>query len=163
MLAAFNRPLPVILFIAAALLLDQAIKYAVEIYLPMQELIPVLPFWALYRTHNLGVAFSMLSHLDAWFIVALRFVIVAFVLWLWRKTGPEQHCAHLGFAMIIAGALGNLIDRFTYGYVVDYVLFYTDTWSFAVFNLADSFITLGAGCIVVDEIIQHRKPKHSGE
>ncbi|RKE86453.1 signal peptidase II [Rhizobium sp. AG855] len=159
MLSAFNRPLPVIAFIIAALLLDQAIKYAVEIYLPMQELIPVLPFWALYRTHNLGVAFSMLSHLDAWFIVALRLVIVAFVLWLWRKTGPEQHWAHLGFSMIIAGALGNLIDRCTYGYVVDYILFYTQTWSFAVFNLADSFITLGAACIVIDEIIQHRKPK----
>jgi signal peptidase II len=163
MLSAFNRPLPVIAFIIAALLLDQAIKYAVEIYLPMHELIPVMPFWALYRTHNLGVAFSMLSHLDAWFIVALRLVIVAFVLWLWRKTGPQQDWAHLGFAMIIAGALGNLIDRFTYGYVVDYILFYTDTWSFAVFNLADSFITLGAICIVIDEIIQHRKQKPDAE
>ncbi|MFL0694114.1 MAG: signal peptidase II [Agrobacterium tumefaciens] len=159
MLAAFNRPLPVLTFIVIVLILDQAIKYAVEVYLPMHELIPVMPFWALYRTHNLGVAFSMLSHLDAWFIIGLRLVIVAFVLWLWRKTGPEQHFAHLGFAMIIAGALGNIIDRFTYGYVVDYILFYTQTWSFAVFNLADSFITIGAICIVVDEIIQHRKPK----
>jgi signal peptidase II len=159
MLSAFNRPLPVISFIAIALMLDQAIKYAVEVYLPMHELIPVLPFWGLYRTHNLGVAFSMLSHLDSWFIVGLRLIIVVFVLWLWRKTGPEQHFAHLGFAMIIAGALGNIIDRFTYGYVVDYILFYTQTWSFAVFNLADSFITIGAICIVIDEIIQHRKPK----
>ncbi len=61
--------------------------------------------------------------------------------------------------MIIAGALGNIIDRLTYGYVVDYILFYTQTWSFAVFNLADSFITIGAIFIVIDEIIQHRKPK----
>jgi signal peptidase II len=159
MLAAFNRPLPVLVFIAVALFLDQVIKYAVEVYLPMHELIPVLPFWALYRTHNLGVAFSMLSHLDSWFIIGLRLAIVAFVLWLWRKTGPEQHFAHLGFAMIIAGALGNIIDRITYGYVVDYILFYTETWSFAVFNLADSFITVGAGFIVLDEIIQHRRQK----
>ena len=157
MLAAFNRPLPAILFIIIALVLDQAIKYAVEIYLPMHELIPVLPFWALYRTHNLGVAFSMLSHLDSWFIVGLRLVIVAFVLWLWRKTGPEQHFAHLGFAMIIAGALGNIIDRLTYGYVVDYILFYTDTWSFAVFNLADSFIFIGAAMIVLDGFRSEKK------
>lgn len=159
MLAAFNRPLPAILFIIIALLVDQVIKYAVEIYLPMHELVPVIPFWGLYRTHNLGVAFSMLSHLDSWFIVGMRLVIVAFVLWMWRKTAAEQHFAHLGFAMIIAGALGNLIDRFTYGYVVDYILFYTNTWSFAVFNLADSFITLGAGCIIIDEIIQYRRRK----
>lgn len=159
MLAAFNRPLPVVIFILAALLLDQAIKYAVELYLPMHELIPVVPFWGLYRTHNLGVAFSMLSDTHGWFIVGLRLMIVAFVLWLWRKTGPDHHFAHLGFAMIIAGALGNLLDRFVYGYVVDYILFYTRTWSFAVFNLADTFITLGAACILIDEILSHRKAK----
>ncbi|CAH0339250.1 signal peptidase II [Rhizobium sp. CECT 9324] len=161
MLAVFNRPLPVAIFIVVALILDQAIKYAVEIYLPMHELVPVVPYLGLYRTHNLGVAFSMLSDADGWFIVGLRLLIVAFVLWLWRKTGPDQHFAHLGFAMIIAGALGNLVDRFVYGHVVDYILFYTQTWSFAVFNLADSFITLGALCIVVDEIMTHRRGKPS--
>jgi signal peptidase II len=61
--------------------------------------------------------------------------------------------------MIIAGALGNIIDRFIYGHVVDYVLFYTQTWSFAVFNLADSFISVGAVLILVDEILAHRASK----
>ena len=61
--------------------------------------------------------------------------------------------------MIIAGAIGNLIDRFLHGYVIDYVLFYTETWSFAVFNLADSFITLGAASIVIDEILHARRVK----
>ena len=159
LLAALNRPVPVVLFIMTALMLDQIIKYAVEIYLPLHELVPVIPFWGLYRTHNLGVAFSMLSDMDGWFIVSLRLIIVAFVLWLWRKTGPDQHFAHLGFAMIIAGALGNLIDRFIYGHVVDYILFYTATWSFAVFNLADSLITLGAVAILIDEIIVHRRSR----
>jgi signal peptidase II len=57
---------------------------------------------------------------------------------LWRRTPPTA-IAHLGFALIIGGALGNLVDRAVYGHVVDYILFHTSTWSFAVFNLADSF------------------------
>ncbi|WP_390624515.1 signal peptidase II [Rhizobium terricola] len=159
MLAPFSRPLPAAIFILVALMLDQVIKLAVEVYLPMHELVPVMPMLALYRTHNLGVAFSMLSDADGWFIVALRVAIVAFVLWLWRRTGDGHHIAHLGFAMIIAGALGNIIDRFVYSHVVDYILFYTRTWSFAVFNLADSFITVGAGLILLDEILAHRRSK----
>ncbi|MFP3520005.1 signal peptidase II, partial [Pseudomonas sp. SIMBA_077] len=56
-----------------------------------------------------------------------------------------------------AGALGNLFDRFLYGHVIDYILFHTETWSFAVFNLADSFITVGAGCVILDELLQPKK------
>jgi signal peptidase II len=59
----------------------------------------------------------------------------------------------MGFALIIGGALGNLVDRAVYGHVVDYILFYTSTWSFAVFNLADSLISIGAGLIMLDEVI----------
>jgi signal peptidase II len=120
----------------------------------LQEVVPVIPMLALYRTYNLGVAFSMLSGMDGWFIVGMRLVIVAFVIWLWRRTGKQRTFAHLGYAFIIAGALGNLIDRFLYGHVIDYILFHTETWSFAVFNLADSFITIGAGCVILDELMQ---------
>ena len=149
--AMFSRPLPILVFVVLAVLSDQLIKVAVEAYLPLQEAVHVVPMLALYRTYNLGVAFSMLSGMEGWFIVTMRLAIVAFVLWLWRKTPGDRWLAHLGFAMIIAGAIGNLLDRFFYGHVVDYILFYTQTWSFAVFNLADSFITLGAGCVILDE------------
>ncbi|MCM2472590.1 signal peptidase II [Rhizobium sp. CG5] len=157
--ALFSRPLPAVLLILAALLVDQAVKTAVEAYLPMHEAVPVMPMLALYRTHNLGVAFSMLSGMDGWFIVGMRLLIVAFVLWLWSQTDATHRFAHLGYAMIIAGAIGNLVDRFVYGHVIDYVLFYTQTWSFAVFNLADSLITLGAGLILLNEILGKRQPK----
>ncbi|MBW8318395.1 MAG: signal peptidase II [Rhizobium sp.] len=63
-----------------ALLLDQAIKLAVELYLPLHEAVPVMPMLALYRTHNLGVAFSMLADAQGWFIVGLRILIVVFLL-----------------------------------------------------------------------------------
>ncbi|WP_288430295.1 signal peptidase II [uncultured Agrobacterium sp.] len=152
--ALFSKPAPAIVFILLALLTDQIIKVLVEAYLPLQEMVPVIPFLALYRTYNLGVAFSMLSGMEGWFIITMRLVIVAFVIWLWRKTDADRTFAHLGFALIIAGAAGNIFDRFLYGHVVDYILFHTATWSFAVFNLADSFITVGAGCVILDEILQ---------
>jgi len=157
--ALFSKPLPILVFIVVAVILDQIIKIAVDNYLPLQQMVPVLPMLGLYRTYNLGVAFSMLSDTDGWMIVAMRLVIVVFVLWLWRRAAKDRWLAHLGFALIIAGALGNLVDRFLYGHVIDYVLFYTETWSFAVFNLADSFITVGAGAVILDELLQPKSPK----
>lgn len=151
--ALFSRPGPAVALIIVALIADQIIKLLVEAYLPLQEMVPVMPFWALYRTYNLGVAFSMLSGMEGWFIVTMRLAIVGFVIWLWRKTDADRTFAHLGFALIIAGAAGNILDRFLYGHVIDYILFHTDSWSFAVFNLADSFITIGAGCVILDELL----------
>jgi signal peptidase II len=155
----FSRPLPIALFILVAIAADQLIKYLVEAFLPFQEAVPVIPMLALYRTYNYGVAFSMLSGMEGWFIVGIRLAVVAFVVWLWRRTPSDRFFAHLGYAMIIAGALGNLVDRLLFGYVIDYILFHTATWSFAVFNLADSFITLGAGAIIVDELLQAKRTR----
>jgi signal peptidase II len=155
--ALFSRPAPILFFIVVAVLIDQVVKIAVDHYLPLQEVVPVIPMLALYRTYNLGVAFSMLSGMDGWFIVGMRLVIVAFVIWLWHRTAKDRWIAHLGYALIIAGAIGNLVDRFAYGHVIDYILFYTESWSFAVFNLADSFITIGAGCVILDELLLPKK------
>jgi signal peptidase II len=155
--AYLSRPLTAVIVIIIAVILDQAIKIAVENYLPMHEAVPVMPFLALFRTYNLGVAFSLLSGMEREFIVGMRIVIVAFVIWLWRRTPATRTFAHTGFALIIAGAIGNLIDGLVYGHVIDYVLFYTESWSFAVFNLADSFITIGAGLVILDELIGVRK------
>lgn len=155
--ALFSRPAPILFFIVVAVLIDQVVKIAVDHSLPLQEVVPVIPMLALYRTYNLGVAFSMLSGMDGWFIVGMRLVIVAFVIWLWHRTAKDRWLAHLGYALIIAGAIGNLVDRFAYGHVIDYILFYTESWSFAVFNLADSFITIGAGCVILDELLLPKK------
>ena len=156
--AAFlSRPLTAVIVILIAVFLDQAIKIAVENYLPMEEPVHLLPVLALYRTYNLGVAFSLLSGMEREWIIGMRLVIVAFVIWLWRRTPKDRPFAHMGFALIIAGAIGNLIDGIVYGHVVDYVLFHTQTWSFAVFNLADSFITVGAGLVILDELFGPKK------
>jgi signal peptidase II len=71
--------------------------------------------------------------------------------------------ARLGFALIVGGAIGNLIDRVTLGYVIDYFLFHTSTWSFAVFNLADAFITVGAGLVVLQEVLDWRRERDTAK
>ncbi len=148
----FSRAVPAILLIVALLIVDQLTKIAVDHYLPLQEPVHLLPVLALYRTYNTGVAFSMFDETPGYLIVGLRLAIVAFVTWLWIRTPAFRWIAHLGFVLVIAGAFGNLFDRFLYGHVIDFVLFHVGTWSFAVFNLADSFITVGAVLIGFDEI-----------
>ena len=134
-------------------LIDQAIKLWVESALAYQQKIDVLPFIALFRTHNFGIAFSMLRDAGPWLLVGVALVVIAFVIWLWRGSPANRCIAHLGYGLIVGGAIGNLIDRFVLGYVVDYFLFHTQSWSFAVFNLADAAISVGAALVVLDELL----------
>ena len=151
--SALSRLTPMLSLVGGAVALDQVIKWLVETRLPFHELVPVIPMFALYRTWNEGIAFSLLGGLPDTALLALTGLVIIFVLYLWWRTPPGRGIAHLGYALIIGGALGNLIDRAIYGHVVDYILFHTESWSFAVFNLADSFISIGAGLIVLDELI----------
>ncbi len=148
-----------IALVVALVGLDQWVKYLVETNLTFQTLADVLPFLGLYRTWNEGVAFSMLWGLDDRALVIGTSLIVLFVAWLAYRTSPSNWLARLGFTLIIGGAIGNLIDRVTLGYVVDYVLFHTPVWSFAVFNLADAFISVGAALIVLEEFLSWRGAK----
>lgn len=148
-----SRLVPMLSLVGGAVAIDQVIKWLVETRLPFHELVPVIPMFALYRTWNEGIAFSMLGGLPDTALLALTGLVIVFVLYLWWRTPPGRRMAHLGFALIIGGALGNLVDRAVYGHVVDYILFHTETWSFAVFNLADAFISIGGALIVIDEVI----------
>jgi signal peptidase II len=136
---------------AFAIGLDQLIKYLVETRLPLQEMVEIVPFLALYRTYNTGVAFSMFASVGEIGLLLIAAAVILFVLYLALRTEPANRITRVGFALIIGGALGNIIDRATYGHVVDYILFHTPVWSFAVFNLADAFITIGAALVVLEE------------
>ncbi len=144
---------------AVAVALDQWIKYLVETRLVMHEMVEVLPFLALYRTYNTGIAFSMLSSFGDTGLIVISLAVVAFVLYLAARSSGEQWLARLGFALIIGGAIGNLIDRTVYGHVIDYILFHTPVWSFAVFNLADAFITVGAIAVLLEELLDWRRQR----
>jgi signal peptidase II len=141
--------------------LDQLTKYFAETGLPLQEPVPVMPFLSMFRTYNTGIAFSFLSGLNDMALVVLTFAISAFICWLWYRSDARQTFARIGYAFVLGGAVGNLIDRVRLGHVVDFILVHTQTWSFAVFNLADSFITVGAMLIIVDEFIEARRERQS--
>jgi signal peptidase II len=83
----------------------------------------------------------------------MSLAVIAFVLYLASHASREQWLARTGFALIVGGAIGNLVDRAVHGHVIDYILFHTPVWSFAVFNLADAFITVGAVLVVADELL----------
>ena len=138
---------------AAAILVDQWIKHLVETGLPWQQGVDLLPFLALFRTYNTGIAFSMFAFFGAAGLIVLSLAVAAFILYLALRTRPEQVVARAGFALIVGGAVGNLVDRVVYGHVIDYILFHTPVWSFAVFNLADAFITVGAALVILDEFL----------
>jgi signal peptidase II len=153
---------PVLVWIATlvvAVALDQWIKLLVETHLTLHEMVDVLPFLALYRTYNTGIAFSMLAGVGDIGLIVIALAVVAFVLFLAAKSEADRHLARFGFALIVGGAVGNLIDRMMHGHVIDYVLFHTPVWSFAVFNLADAFITVGAGLVILDELIVWRRDR----
>lgn len=151
-ISPLSRVGPMLTLVTVAVGLDQIIKWLVETRLPLHESVPVMPMFALYRTWNEGIAFSFLRGMPDTALIALTALVIAFVIYLWRNTPPTRAIAHFGYALIIGGAVGNLIDRAIYGHVVDYIQFHTATWSFAIFNLADSFISVGAGLIVLDEL-----------
>jgi len=155
--------LPYGLLAILAIAFDQWIKALVEADLPWQQPVELLPFLALFRTYNTGIAFSMFSSLGDTGLIVIAAAVAAFVVWLAARTEPGQVAARIGFALILGGALGNLIDRAVYGHVIDYVLFHTPVWSFAVFNLADAFITVGAALVILEEFLGWRgQPPTSG-
>lgn len=145
--------------VAISVALDQALKFWVETNMDYQERIDLVPFFALFRTHNEGIAFSMLTNFGPWALVAIAIAVICFVLWLWRSNPSSRWLSHLGFGLIIGGAIGNIIDRALLGYVVDMFLFSLESWSFAVFNLADAFISVGAAAIILDEFLSWRAQK----
>jgi signal peptidase II len=149
--------------VATLVAADQISKFWVETNLPFHQPVELFALLSFYRTYNTGIAFSLFSFIDDWVLTALTVTIIAVVLWLWAKTEPRQKIARLGYAFVIGGALGNLIDRVRLGHVVDFILFHTQDWSFAIFNLADSFITVGAGLIILNEIIEVRRARNSDQ
>jgi signal peptidase II len=139
--------------------IDQLTKYLAETGLPLQQPVPVMPFLSMFRTYNTGIAFSFLSGLDDMALVALTLAISGFIGWLWYRSDARQTFARIGYAFVLGGAIGNLIDRVRLGHVVDFILVHTHNWSFAVFNLADSFITVGAMLIIIDEFLEARRSR----
>ena len=117
---------------------------------PPVDVLPVLQ-WAL--VFNRGAAFGFLNDaggIQHYLFSGLALVIsVILLVWLWRVC-KQNGLLSLGLVMILSGAIGNLIDRMLYQYVIDFIYFHYNDWYFPAFNIADSAITLGAICLIVD-------------
>jgi len=129
-----------------AILLDQGTKLAIDSSMKLYQSIPVLPFFKLTYVHNTGAAFSFLSEAGGWqrwFFAGLALAISCVIaVWLARLKQHETLLA-VALALVLGGAIGNLIDRLAYGYVIDFLDVYYQTWHWPAFNIADSAITLG--------------------
>ncbi len=129
-----------------ALILDQASKLAVDGAMQLYQSIPIMPYFNLTYVHNTGAAFSFLSEAGGWqrwFFAGLALVIsIVIAFWLARLKRHETLLA-VALALVLGGAIGNLIDRLAYGYVIDFLDVYYQDWHWPAFNIADSAITLG--------------------
>ncbi|MCC7259035.1 MAG: lipoprotein signal peptidase [Gammaproteobacteria bacterium] len=142
-------------------LLDQLTKFEVTQSLDLYQRVPVLPFFDLVRLHNSGAAFSFLAGASGWqnwLFMGVAVVISAGILW-WLVQLPRRGKAvlGLGLALLLGGAIGNLIDRVLYGYVVDFILLYYGEWSYPAFNIADSAITCGVALVLFDGLVLERR------
>ena len=139
----------------AIVLVDQAVKaLMLATFRPGDELV-LLPVLSIVLTFNKGAAFSFLAGQDGWqrwFFAAVALAAAAFIVWLLRRGGSRLYLA--GLALILGGAIGNLIDRLWLGQVVDFVLAHWRGWTFPAFNVADSAITIGAGLLILDSFRQ---------
>jgi signal peptidase II len=111
------------------------------------------------RVHNPGAAFSFLADAGGWqrwFFTGLGSVAALVMIYLLRKHQSETLFC-MALSLLLGGAVGNVIDRVLYSYVVDFLDFYYGSWHFPAFNVADSAISLGAGLLILDELLRVRR------
>jgi signal peptidase II len=136
-----------------AIVLDQVSKLIVDNSMQLYESIPLMPYFNLTYVHNTGAAFSFLSEAGGWqrwFFAILALVIsVVLSVWLSRLQKHETLLA-VALSLVLGGAIGNLIDRLAYGYVIDFLDVYFNTWHWPAFNIADSAITLGVALMLAE-------------
>lgn len=129
--------------VAATVAVDQAAKAIALATLPFGHSIPLVPFLDLHLIYNPGIAFSFLAGFGGTGLIVLTLTITVAVLAFWWRSRDGGRWAAAGYGLIVGGALGNLIDRFVHGEVVDFLLLYFGDWTLFVFNLADVALTFG--------------------
>jgi signal peptidase II len=134
--------------------LDQLTKLAIIRWVPRYEKVPLNGFINITHQQNTGAAFSFLANAGGWqrwaFVVLAITVSIFIALWLWRLRHSGQYTLSAGLALVLGGAVGNLIDRVRLGYVIDFIQVWFGSWPFPSFNVADSAISVGAALLVID-------------
>jgi len=142
------------------LVLDQVSKQLVVGSFNLYESVNILPFFNLTYVHNPGAAFSFLANQGGWqrwfFTVIAAIASLVFIIWL-AKTPKSHTILSIAFALMLSGAVGNLIDRALFGYVIDFLDFHWSGYHFPAFNFADSMIFIGAALMILDSFFTKNK------
>ena len=143
------------------LMADQFTKVLILGYYKLGDATYVTSFFNVVRVHNTGAAFSFLANESGWqrwFFTAIGVAAAVFIIWMLRSHAGQKLFS-FAMACILGGAIGNVVDRTLYGYVVDFLDFHYGNWHFPAFNIADSAITIGAVCLILDELARVRRAK----
>ncbi len=146
---------------AVVILADQISKVVIEKTFSFGERHNLLPFFDLTLLYNKGAAFSFLSSAGGWqrwFFTGMGIAASLFIIYLLARHS-SQKLFSFALTLIAGGALGNVIDRFIHGHVIDFLLVYWRNWFFPAFNVADSAITIGAIFLILDELLRVRRTK----
>ncbi len=145
---------------AAVILLDQITKLMASAWLEEYVQYPVLSWFNLALTHNTGAAFSFLSDAagwQRWFFIVLSIVVSAFILVWLKRLRPGEHWTAAALALILGGAIGNLIDRIAYGHVIDFIQWHYQQFYWPTFNIADSAISVGAAILIINSLFFQKR------
>lgn len=158
--------LPWVWLSVLVVLLDQIVKFIIVAQIQPYNEVSVVPGFKLTLLFNTGAAFSFLNSQSGWQVWFFSIITIAicFVLLLWlQRLKASQVWLCIAIAFILGGAIGNLVDRLTLGYVIDYFLFYAGHWSWPAFNVADSAITIGAIMLVIDLLFKQKRAKRANK
>ena len=153
--------LPWLVLALILLIADQFTKVLILGYYQLGDSSPVTGFFNIVRVHNSGAAFSFLSSASGWqrwFFTAIGVSAAVFIVYMLRAH-PGQKLFSFALACILGGAIGNVIDRLLHGYVVDFLDFHYAGTHFPAFNIADSAISIGAACLILDELLRVRRAR----
>lgn len=141
---------------ALVIVADQVTKWAIIEWVSLYEKVPLNSFINLTHQRNTGAAFSFLADAGGWqrwfFVVLASVVSVVIAVWMWRIRHERLAVLSAGLALVLGGALGNLIDRAQYGYVTDFVQVWFGDWAYPSFNVADVGISVGAALLIIDAL-----------
>lgn len=143
------------------LIADQFTKVLILGYYQLGDSTTVTSFFNIVRVHNTGAAFSFLATAGGWqrwFFTVIGVAAALFIVWM-LKSHPGQKLFSFALACILGGAVGNVIDRTLHGYVVDFLDVHYAGWHFPAFNIADAAISIGAVCLILDELLRVKRAK----
>jgi len=143
------------------IVLDQLTKTVIAQSFQLGDVRTITPFFDIVRAHNTGAAFSFLAGAGGWqrwFFIGLGSAAAVFIVWMLKRHGGQRLFAW-ALALILGGAVGNVVDRILHGHVIDFIQVHWGRSYFPAFNVADSAISVGAALLILDELLRVRRSR----